>query len=69
LSPNPFPQALGHLAVSIDLRHDGGEGLDASLALEARHVEMDGHRPLVARQFTDKQRLVFVDDDFACRAA
>ncbi len=43
LATNPLSQALSHLAVGIDLRHNGSEGLDAAMALEAGNVEMDGH--------------------------
>lgn len=64
-----FPQAFGHLAVGIDLWHNGGEGFDAAMALETRHIKVNGHRPAMTRHVTHEQRLVLMDDDFACRAA
>jgi len=69
LATNPLAQALSHLAFGIDLWHNGGEGLDSAMALEAGNIEMDGHRASVARHVAHEQRLILMDDDLACRAA
>jgi len=57
------------LPVGVDLRHDGSEGTNAVVTLQARHIKMDSDYFAMAREVADKQSLLLMDEGFALRTA